>query len=92
MQPSEHPCPQCGSPLILRQGQRGAFYSCSAYPRCRIALPVGADNKPIHPLETGEHCDQCGAPMLLKRGPRGPFLSCSMYPRCRNTRPMDVDA
>lgn len=28
-------CPFCHSKLVRRQGQRGAFYGCSGYPKCR---------------------------------------------------------
>lgn len=27
---------QCGKAMILKQGRRGPFYSCSGYPQCRI--------------------------------------------------------
>jgi restriction system protein len=27
-------CPKCGSRLLLREGRRGQFYSCSDYPKC----------------------------------------------------------
>ena len=29
-------CPRCGSPLILREGEYGKFYGCSAYPKCKF--------------------------------------------------------
>jgi DNA topoisomerase-1 len=28
-------CDQCGKPLVVREGQRGPFVSCSGYPKCR---------------------------------------------------------
>ena len=28
-------CPQCGAPLVEREGRRGTFVGCSAYPKCR---------------------------------------------------------
>lgn len=28
-------CPQCGQPMVLRQGQYGQFYGCSTFPHCR---------------------------------------------------------
>jgi DNA topoisomerase-1 len=92
MPPNEHACPACGSPLVLRQGRRGPFWGCSAYPRCRIVRDMGADGDPVQPAETGVRCDECGAPMVVKRGPRGLFLGCSTYPRCRGTKRMDADA
>ena len=29
------PCEKCGSPLYLRDGARGPWLSCSAFPKCR---------------------------------------------------------
>jgi putative RecB family exonuclease len=31
------PCPTCGKPLRLRNGRRGPFVGCSAYPSCRYS-------------------------------------------------------
>lgn len=28
-------CPKCGSKLVLRKGNYGEFYGCSAYPKCK---------------------------------------------------------
>ena len=28
-------CPECGSPMKLRQGRKGWFLGCSKYPRCK---------------------------------------------------------
>jgi len=33
-------CQKCGSPMILRDGKRGPFLGCSAYPKCRALRPV----------------------------------------------------
>ena len=27
-------CPQCGAPLQIKQGKKGLFLGCSAYPEC----------------------------------------------------------
>jgi DNA topoisomerase-1 len=37
-------CKQCGKPLVIREGRRGPFVSCSGYPECRNTrnLPEGA--------------------------------------------------
>jgi DNA topoisomerase-1 len=32
---TELPCPRCGSPLSLRDGRRGPWLGCSAFPKCR---------------------------------------------------------
>ncbi len=30
-------CPRCGAHLVLRNGPRGAFWGCSAFPECRFS-------------------------------------------------------
>jgi DNA topoisomerase-1 len=32
-------CPECGKPLLKRQGRFGPFVSCSGYPGCRYRPP-----------------------------------------------------
>ncbi len=34
-------CPRCGRPMVARQGPKGPFYGCSAFPRCRGTRPCG---------------------------------------------------
>jgi len=34
-QPTEVPCPECGATMILRNGRRGPFLGCGAYPKCK---------------------------------------------------------
>lgn len=38
-------CSECGKPMVLKNGKRGPFLSCSTYPECRNTLNavVGAD-------------------------------------------------
>ena len=34
-------CPKCGKKaIVVRQGKRGPFMSCSGFPRCRTTLPA----------------------------------------------------
>lgn len=33
-------CPFCGSDLVKRNGKYGAFWGCSAYPKCRFTRPM----------------------------------------------------
>ena len=33
------PCPQCESPMVLRDGKRGEFWGCSGYPECKATQP-----------------------------------------------------
>ena len=34
-QPTGEECPQCGSPMVVREGPYGPFTACSGYPRCK---------------------------------------------------------
>ena len=33
-------CPRCSSPMIQRRGNRGQFWGCSTYPRCRGTVNI----------------------------------------------------
>jgi DNA topoisomerase-1 len=41
-EPTGEECPDCGKPLVRRQGRFGPFVSCSGYPKCRYRPPKGA--------------------------------------------------
>jgi DNA topoisomerase-1 len=81
-------CAKCQSPMVKRQGTRGPFLGCSAYPKCKNIVELDAEGKPIKPVDTGVKCDKCGSPMVIKRSFRGAFLGCSAYPSCRSTKPL----
>ncbi|HIE53504.1 MAG TPA: DNA topoisomerase I, partial [Armatimonadetes bacterium] len=85
-QPTEVPCPECGAPMVIRQGRYGEFLSCSTFPRCKGTRPLNQDQPPA-PRPSGEVCEKCGAEMVIRTNRRGEeFLGCSAYPKCRNTR------
>ncbi|HEX4590723.1 MAG TPA: type I DNA topoisomerase, partial [Gemmataceae bacterium] len=88
---TEHKCPTCGKPMILRWGRKGQFLGCSGYPECKTTMNLSAEGTPVLSSKPTEHkCEKCGSPMVLRDGKRGPFLGCSGYPKCRNI--VDVDA
>jgi DNA topoisomerase-1 len=89
---SEHPCPKCGKPLLIRENKRGEkFLSCSGYPECKESFNIDEQGNPVPSRVETEHiCEKCGKPMALRQGKRGPFLGCTGYPKCRNV--MQVDA
>ena len=33
--PVYHNCPDCGAPMILREGKKGKFFGCSNFPQCK---------------------------------------------------------
>ncbi len=35
----ETPTCECGNPMVLKNGKWGSFWSCSAYPLCRLTKP-----------------------------------------------------
>lgn len=77
---TEH-CPQCGSELHLKQGKKGLFWGCSAYPACDYLKPVHqTEVKTLKRLE--QTCPECGHLLALKQGQFGMFIGCSDYPSC----------
>jgi len=78
-------CPQCGSPLMEREGRFGAFIACSNYPKCKFARPK----------TTGIKCPECGTgEVTQRRSKQGKlFYSCNRYPDCKwisNDKPVAV--
>ena len=69
-------CPECGKPLVLKNGRFGEFIACSGYPACKYTRPVL--------VKTGAVCPKCGKGDVVKRKSRKgkPFYGCSRYPDC----------
>jgi DNA topoisomerase-1 len=74
-QPTGEDCPQCGKPLVLRQGSYGEFVSCSGYPKCKYVKQN---------LIEGLKCPKCGQGDLAERKARrgNIFWGCTNYPKC----------
>ncbi len=87
---TDEKCELCGKPMVIKLGRFGKFLSCSDYPKCKHAKPIGQtkeEQKSIDDLEKkfeGKKCSVCGLPMEVKKGRFGEFLGCSGYPKCRN--------
>ncbi len=43
--PTDIACNECGAPMLVREGPRGRFLGCGAYPKCKSTqpLPAGLD-------------------------------------------------
>lgn len=68
-------CPECGRPLVIREGRYGRFIGCSNYPQCRYTRPLVAD--------TGVRCPKDGGRLLQKRSRKGKlFYGCENWPSC----------
>jgi DNA topoisomerase-1 len=74
-QPVGEDCPQCGKPLVLRQGSYGEFVSCSGYPKCKYVKQN---------IIEGLKCPKCGVGDLAERKARrgNIFWGCTNYPKC----------
>jgi DNA topoisomerase-1 len=69
----EEPCPKCGKPLLLRNGQYGEFISCSGYPKCKYIKQELLDVK----------CPKDGGDIAVRKTKRGDlFYGCVNYPKC----------
>ncbi len=70
---SEHACPKCGKPLLIRENKRGEkFLSCSGYPDCKESFNIDPEGNPVPSVVETEHiCEKCGKPMAMRQGPRG---------------------
>jgi DNA topoisomerase-1 len=73
--PTGEDCPQCGKPLVLRQGSYGEFVSCSGYPKCKYIKQN---------LIEGMKCPKCGTGDIAERKARrgNIFWGCTNYPKC----------
>lgn len=78
-------CPRCGRVLNIKLGKYGKFLSCSGYPECDFAKPIGDDGGESE-KDFGA-CEKCGeGKMVIKQGRFGKFLACNNYPKCKNTK------
>ena len=72
-------CPQCGRPLVKKQGRFGDFIGCSGFPECHYIKPVQK--------EIGVPCPKCGnehgGQVVQRKSKKGrTFYGCSRYPDC----------
>ncbi len=74
-EPTGEACPECGKPLVLRQGAYGEFVSCSGYPKCKYIKQN---------LIEGMKCPKCGTGDVAERKARrgNLFWGCTNYPKC----------
>lgn len=71
-------CPNCGRPMVVKNGRMGRFLACSGYPECKTAqsYPIG-----VSCPEPG-----CTGEIVERRNKRGKtFYGCNRYPECKFT-------
>ena len=71
-------CPNCGSPLVIRNGKYGEFTACSNYPACKYIKQEEKEVKEII------DCPNCDGKIVEKRSKKGKiFYGCNNYPKCK---------
>ena len=88
--PTGELCPECGAPLVYKEGKNGQFIGCSNYPTCKY---VQKEKKEL--VFTGELCPECGRPLVERVDAKGKrFIACSGYPTCKYTvkdrKPLEI--
>jgi DNA topoisomerase-1 len=72
---TDEKCPNCASPMMVKNGRFGRFLACSAYPECKTTKPI----------TTGIECPECKQGELSEKRTRfgKSFYSCTRYPECK---------
>ncbi|MBF0199308.1 MAG: topoisomerase DNA-binding C4 zinc finger domain-containing protein [Planctomycetes bacterium] len=79
-------CPDCNSPMTVKASRYGDFLACSAYPKCKKALPIVKSS--------GVTCPVCTKEELVEKKGRARgriFWGCNGYPDCdyiSNSKPV----
>ncbi len=80
-------CPECGNPLVVRNGRYGEFVACSNYPECKY---IKKEETPI--VEICD-CPNCKGKIVEKKSRKGKvFYGCNNYPKCKTAywdKPID---
>lgn len=71
-------CPECGKPLVIRNGRYGKFTACSNYPECKYIKKE--EKKQIEVCD----CIKCGSKIVERKTKKGKvFYGCSNFPKCK---------
>ena len=73
---SDELCPNCGKPMLIREGRFGEFLGCSGYPECKTTSPLKK--------KVDVKCPTCAdGDVVEKKSKKGKiFYGCSRYPEC----------
>ncbi len=72
-------CPNCGKPMVIKNGRYGKFEACSGYPECKYIKP-----KEKAPQVEVCDCPKCGSKIVERKTKRGKvFYGCSNFPKCK---------
>ncbi|MBQ8659544.1 MAG: type I DNA topoisomerase [Bacilli bacterium] len=81
-------CPECGNPLVIRNGRYGEFVACSNYPSCKFIKKEEVQEIVVC------KCSKCdNGNIVEKKSRRGKlFYGCNNYPKCKTAywdKPVD---
>ena len=88
---SIYKCPECGSRLARRNGDKGWWWGCTGF---KTGCKYTAQDQKGKPVERGKGqtveaeqkcCPDCNKPMRLRDGKFGKFWGCTGYPECKTT-------
>ena len=72
-------CPNCNSPLVIKQSKYGKFIACSNYPECKY-IQTNEKKEVIEVMD----CPNCDGKIVERKTKRGKvFYGCSNYPKCK---------
>lgn len=72
-------CPNCGSPLVIKQSRYGKFTACSNYPTCKYIK----NDKEEKEVKIIIDCPKCDGKIIEKKTRKGKiFYGCTNYPKC----------
>ncbi len=72
-------CPNCGKPMVIKNGRYGKFEACSGYPECKYIKP-----KEKAPVVEVCDCPKCGGKIVERKTKRGKiFYGCGNFPKCK---------
>jgi len=70
-------CPECGAPMVVKNGRFGEFLACTKYPKCKGTKAIEK--------QIGMKCPECKKGEIVeKRTKRAKtFWGCNRYPKCK---------
>ena len=72
-------CPNCNSPLVIKQSRYGKFVACSNYPTCKYIKNDKEEKEEVVIMS----CPKCDGNIIERKTKRGKiFYGCSNYPKC----------
>lgn len=98
--PADISCPVCESPMIIKLGRFGRFYSCSKWPDCKGMLSITgeSENDLLEESKSEEFLSRYlpapktedGRDFILKNGRYGKFWAHPDYPKVKDARPLEM--